>query len=47
MLSHIKVGAGMDCPIRELAEAIAEVRGIKGTLVLTPENRTDAQETAV
>ncbi len=33
MLSHINVGTGMDCTIRELAETIAEVTGFEGTLV--------------
>ena len=33
MLSHINVGTGKDCTIRELAETIAEVTGFKGTLV--------------
>ena len=33
MLSHINVGTGVDCTIRELAETIAEVTGFKGDLV--------------
>lgn len=33
MLSHINVGTGVDCTIRELAETIAEVTGFKGALV--------------
>ena len=33
MLSHINVGTGKDCTIRELAETIAEVTGFKGNLV--------------
>jgi GDP-L-fucose synthase len=33
MLSHINVGTGVDCTIRELAETIAEVTGFKGELV--------------
>ena len=33
MLSHINVGTGVDCTIRELAETIAEVTGFKGSLV--------------
>ena len=33
MLSHINVGTGKDCTIRELAETIAEVTGFKGKLV--------------
>lgn len=32
MLSHINVGTGVDCTIRELAETIAEVTGFKGEL---------------
>lgn len=33
MLSHINVGTGVDCSIRELAEAMALVTGFKGKLV--------------
>jgi GDP-L-fucose synthase len=33
MLSHINVGTGVDCTIRELAETIAKVTGFKGELV--------------
>lgn len=33
MLSHINVGTGVDCTIRELAETIALVTGFKGELV--------------
>jgi GDP-L-fucose synthase len=33
MLSHINVGTGVDCTIRELAETIASVTGFKGELV--------------
>ncbi|MBA2077451.1 GDP-L-fucose synthase [Rhodanobacter sp. PCA2] len=33
MLSHINVGTGVDCTIRELAEAIARVTGFEGRLV--------------
>jgi len=33
MLSHINVGTGKDCTIRELAETIAAVTGFKGNLV--------------
>lgn len=33
MLSHINVGSGVDCSIRELAETIASVTGYKGRLV--------------
>lgn len=33
MLSHINVGAGLDCSIRELAEMIAKVTGFEGSLV--------------
>ncbi len=33
MLSHINVGTGKDCTIRELAETIAEVSGFGGRLI--------------
>lgn len=33
MLSHINVGTGVDCTIRELAETIAEITGFRGKLV--------------
>ena len=33
MLSHINVGSGVDCTIRELAQTIARVTGFKGRLV--------------
>ena len=33
MLSHINVGTGQDCTIRELAETIAKVTGFSGELV--------------
>ena len=33
MLSHINVGTGVDCTIRELAETIASVIGYKGQIV--------------
>jgi nucleoside-diphosphate-sugar epimerase len=33
MLSHINVGTGVDCTIRELAETLAKVTGFKGNLV--------------
>lgn len=33
MLSHINVGTGVDCTIRELAETIAKVTGFKGKLI--------------
>jgi GDP-L-fucose synthase len=33
MLSHINVGTGLDCTIRELAETIARVTGYGGRLV--------------
>ncbi len=33
MLSHINVGTGADCTIKELAETIAEVTGFKGELI--------------
>lgn len=32
MLSHINVGTGVDCTIRELAETMAKVTGFKGAL---------------
>ena len=32
-LSHINIGAGVDCTIRELAETLAEFTGFKGKLV--------------
>jgi GDP-L-fucose synthase len=32
MLSHINVGTGIDCTIRELAETIAKITGFKGKL---------------
>lgn len=33
MLSHINVGTGVDCTIRELVEAVAKVVGFKGEIV--------------
>jgi GDP-L-fucose synthase len=33
MLSHINVGTGVDCTIRELAETVARVTGYRGELV--------------
>jgi GDP-L-fucose synthase len=33
MLSHINVGTGVDCSIRELAETVARVTGFRGRLV--------------
>ncbi|MCT8963099.1 GDP-L-fucose synthase [Pseudomonas veronii] len=33
MLSHINVGTGVDCSIRELAEAMAKVTNFKGKLI--------------
>lgn len=33
MLSHINVGSGVDCTIRELAETVAKVAGFTGKLV--------------
>src|SRR5690606_39024144 len=32
MLSHVNVGTGRDCTIRELAEAIARVTGFQGRI---------------
>ena len=40
MLSHINVGTGEDCTIRELAETMAEVVGFHGELVFD-ENKPD------
>ena len=33
MLSHINVGTGVDCTIRELAETLVKVIGFEGDLV--------------
>ena len=33
MLSHINVGTGQDCTIRELAETVSRVTGFSGKLV--------------
>jgi GDP-L-fucose synthase len=33
MLSHINVGTGVDCTIREMAETMAKVVGFKGNVV--------------
>jgi GDP-L-fucose synthase len=33
MLSHLNIGTGVDCTIRELAETIARVTGFTGKLV--------------
>ncbi|PAU86542.1 GDP-fucose synthetase [Pseudomonas sp. WN033] len=33
MLSHINVGTGVDCTIRELAETVAKVTGFQGRLI--------------
>ena len=33
MLSHINVGTGVDCTIRELAETVAKVTGFRGSFV--------------
>jgi len=33
MLSHINVGTGVDCTIRELAETVAKVTGFRGKIV--------------
>nr|VFK19524.1 MAG: NAD dependent epimerase/dehydratase family protein [Candidatus Kentron sp. LPFa]VFK33694.1 MAG: NAD dependent epimerase/dehydratase family protein [Candidatus Kentron sp. LPFa] len=33
MLSHINVGAGKDCTIRQLAKIIAEITGFTGRLI--------------
>ena len=34
MLSHINVGTGVDCSIREMAETMASVVGYQGKIVL-------------
>lgn len=36
MLSHINVGTGVDCTIRELAETVAKVTGFAGALEFDP-----------
>ena len=36
MLSHVNVGTGVDCTIKELAETISRVTGFKGSLVFDP-----------
>ena len=36
MLSHINVGTGVDCSIREMAESIAKVTGYAGRLTFDP-----------
>ncbi|MEL7111185.1 MAG: GDP-L-fucose synthase [Pseudomonadota bacterium] len=53
MLSHINVGTGVDCTIRELAETMAEVTGFKGALTWdaskpdgTPRKLMDVQKLA-
>jgi GDP-L-fucose synthase len=33
MLSHINVGTGIDCTIRELVETVAKVTGYEGDIV--------------
>jgi GDP-L-fucose synthase len=33
MMSHINVGTGVDCTIKELAETIAEITGFKGKII--------------
>jgi GDP-L-fucose synthase len=40
MLSHINVGTGVDCTIRELAETIGKVTGFNGKLLFDT-NRPD------
>ncbi len=44
MLSHINVGTGVDCTIRELAETMAKVVGFTGNLVLIQLSRTEHHE---
>jgi GDP-L-fucose synthase len=34
MLSHINVGTGVDCSIRELVETVAKVTGFQGAIVI-------------
>ena len=53
MLSHINVGTGVDCTIRELAETVAHVTGFSGRLVWdatkpdgTPRKLTDVSRLA-
>jgi GDP-L-fucose synthase len=36
MLSHVNIGTGKDCTIRELAETIAKVTGFKGKIRFDP-----------
>jgi GDP-L-fucose synthase len=36
MLSHINVGTGIDCTIRELAETMARITGFAGRLRFDP-----------
>jgi len=36
MLSHINVGTGVDCTVRELAETVARVTGFKGRITWDP-----------
>jgi GDP-L-fucose synthase len=36
MLSHINVGTGMECTIRELAEMIGSIAGFRGRIVFDP-----------
>lgn len=38
MLSHINVGTGIDCTIRELVETVAKVVGYQGDIVLILQN---------
>ncbi len=40
MLSHINVGTGVDCTIRELAQTIAKVVGYRAGWCSTPRSRT-------
>lgn len=39
MLSHINVGTGVDCSIREMAETMASVVGYQGKLFLMLQNQ--------
>lgn len=36
MLSHINIGTGVDCSIKDLAETIAKVTGFQGRLIFDP-----------
>ena len=44
MLSHINVGTGIDCTIKELVETVARVTGFKGDIVWDANNLTGHRE---